>query len=45
MRVDFIHLACGAAFDIGCDEVVHMGPLVMLLDQVDGFEDSGVASG
>ncbi len=44
MRVDFVYLARGTAFDIGGDELVHVGPPVMLLDQVDGFGNSGVPS-
>ena len=45
MRVDFIHLAGCAAFDVGCNEVSHMGPPVVLFDQVDGFGNSGVSCG
>ena len=44
MRVDFIHLTGCAAFDVGCDEVSHMGPPVVLFDQVDGFGNSGMSS-
>jgi len=42
--VDFVHLACCTAFDIGCNEVMHVGPPVTLFDQVDGFGNSGVSS-
>jgi len=45
VHVDFIHLTHGAAFDICGDEVIYVGPPVVLFDQVDGFGNSGVASG
>ena len=45
MRVDFIHLAGCAAFDIGCNEVTHVRPPVVLFDQVNGFGNSGVSGG
>ena len=44
MHVDFVYLAHGAAFNIGGDEVIYVGPPVVLLDQVKGFGDSRVAS-
>ena len=43
MHIDFVHLAGHIAFDIGCDEVMHVGPPVMLFDQVDGFGNSRVS--
>jgi len=45
VRVDFIHLAGCAAFDVGCNEVVHVGPPVVLFNQVDGFGNSRVSGG
>ena len=44
MSVDFIHLASGASFDIGSNEVFHVWPPVMGLYEFDGFCDSRVAS-
>jgi len=44
MCVDFVHLTGCAAFDVGYNEVAHVGPPVVLLDQVDGFGNSGVSS-
>jgi len=43
MCVDFVHLTGCAAFDIGCNEVAHVGPPVVLLNQVNGFGNSGVS--
>ena len=45
MSVDFIHLAGRATFNIVGYEVFHAGPLVEGLDELDGFGNSGVASG
>ena len=45
MRIDFIHLAGCAAFDVGCNKVSHVGPPVVLFDQVDGFGNSRVSCG
>ena len=44
MYVNFVHLAGCTAFDIGCNEVMHVGPPVMLFNQVNGFENSRVSS-
>jgi len=41
--IDFIHLADCTAFDVGCNKVAHVGPPVMLFDQVDGFGNSRVS--
>ena len=45
MHINFIHLAGCAAFDVGCNEVSHVGPPVVLFNQVDGFGNSGVSGG
>jgi hypothetical protein len=45
VRVDFVHLTGCAAFDRGRNEVAHVGPPVVLFDQVDGFGNSGVSCG
>jgi len=44
VRVDFVTLAGGTAFDIGCNEVMHVGPPVMWCDEVSSFGNSRVAS-
>ena len=46
MCVDFISLTGCTAFDIGCDEVAHMGPPVVLGNEVNSFGNSrGASSG
>jgi hypothetical protein len=37
VHVDFVGLTGHIAFNTGCDEVVHMGPLVVFGDEVNGF--------
>jgi len=43
VHVNFVHLAGCTAFDVGYNEVVHVGPPVMLFDQVNCFGNSGVS--
>jgi hypothetical protein len=43
--IDFVHLAGCTSFDIVSYEVFHVGPPIMLLDKLDSFCDSRVASG
>ena len=45
MSVYFVHLAGHISFNISGDEVFHVGPLILGLDQLDGFHDSGVSDG
>jgi hypothetical protein len=45
MSVYFVHLAGRASFNVSGDEVFHVGPPIVGLDQLDGFRDSGVSGG
>jgi hypothetical protein len=45
LHVYFVHLAGCASFHVGGNEVFHVGPPVVGLDQLDGFHYSGVSSG
>ena len=45
MGVYFGHLAGSATFDVLHDEGFHVWPLVVGCDELEGFGDSGVASG
>ena len=45
VSVNFIHLTRGAAFDVVCDKVFHVGPPVILLYECDCFRNTRVSSG
>ena len=42
VRVDFCHLAGGAAFDVFCDKGFHVWPPEVRRDKLEGFGDSSV---
>ncbi len=44
MSVDFVHLAGHASFNIVGHKVFYAGPLVIRLNELDGFGDPRVAS-
>jgi len=45
MGVDLGHLAGGAASDVFCDKGFHVWPPIVGCNELEGFGDSGMASG
>jgi hypothetical protein len=45
MSVYFVHLADHASFYISGNKVFYVGPLIVGLDQLDSFHNSGVSGG